>query len=125
MNIRTPVRDGGGPSLAGGIVFAVFVAVNVAAGPDALSSSFARAAAAGRSAVAAVVRRAADLAILYGAEEGDGDARPPETCPPRARPRHRAGAMKARTCEIRIRCDARWGADAGAPTVDWICRSPS
>jgi|HubBroStandDraft_6_1064221.scaffolds.fasta_scaffold1473299_1 hypothetical protein len=127
MNIRTSMRDGGGPSLVGGIVFAVFVAVNAAAGPDALESSFARATAAGRSAVASVVRRAADLALRYGGEEGVGGSDPVETCPPRARSRGR-GSMKTRTCEIRVRCArSRDGAAIlGWPSAGpWICRSPS
>jgi hypothetical protein len=121
MNIRMPVRDGGGPFQVGAIVFAVVVAVNLAAGPEALEGSFTRAVAAGGDAIA-VVRRAADLAIRYGAEEGDDDARPPETCPPSAKPHRRAGPMKARTCEIEVRCSASGAAVVARP---WVCRSRS
>jgi hypothetical protein len=131
MNMRAPKRDGGGPSLAGGVVLAVFVAVNLAAGPDALEGSLTRAAEAGRSTARSLVRSAADLAIRYGAGVGDDGREPPESCPPWAKPHHGAGPMKARACEMRIRCGHRLQDRDGDVTIEWraprpwTCRSPS
>jgi hypothetical protein len=130
MNVRTPRRDGEGPSLVGAIVFAVFVAVNVAAGPNALEGSVQRAAAASRSAVATVVRHAADLALRFGVTAGGDDAPPPETCA--AMTRHGHGArMQRRACEIRLRCDTHGSTSETAPAVPqapvrpWFCPSPT